>query len=220
MLNKHNNSYWYELLAKSTLQVVFPEEFKALKSSDKPDLIDTSLKMGIEVIHPVDERQMQLDSFYQKFLSGKTIAEVSEKGLSRFRENLYDIMIDKNDGTIYAYKKPYQEFNIELLYEAIEKKAKKLNESQYLYSTNASLYLEMAMCSLESMHCSVAEKILDYAINQQNQYPLFYKEIFYDCIMALYRINLVTRTITKYDISDLADSIDVKFKENQNHIAE
>ena len=82
MLNKHNNSYWYELLAQSTLQVVFPEEFKALKSSDKPDLIDTSLKMGIEVIHPVDERHMQIDSFYQKFLSGKTIAEVSEKGLS------------------------------------------------------------------------------------------------------------------------------------------
>ena len=220
MLKKHNNSYWYELLAKSTLEVVFPEEFKNLKSVDKPDLVDVSMEMGIEVIHPVDKKGMQMDSFYQKCLCGKALSEVSEKGLCRFRENSYDVMIDQDTGTIHAYKKIYQEFNIELLYEAIEKKVKKLNDRQYLYATNASLYLEMAMCSLESMNCSVAEKILDFAINQQKRYSIFYKEIFYDCMLVLYRINLVTGTITKHDISDLSDSIQLKFEENQNHASQ
>ena len=41
----------------------------------------------------------------------------------------------------------------------------------------------------------------------QKQYHLFYKEIFYDCIMVLYRINITTEKITKYDISHLSESI-------------
>ena len=106
MIRKHNNSYWYELLAKSTLEVVFPQEFKELKSSDKPDLIDTSFQMGIEVIHPIDEKHKELDSYYDKNLSGKIIGQVSEDGLSKFRSNSYDVIADSFDGTIYAYRRP------------------------------------------------------------------------------------------------------------------
>ncbi len=207
MINKHNNSYWYELLAKTTLEVVFPQEFKELESADKPDLIDNSCQMGIEVIHPIDKRHMQLEAYYNKFLSGKTLSQVPKIGLAKFRENSYDVMISPDDGIIHSYKKPYEQFDIELLYDAIDKKLKKLNENQYSYSNNISLYLEMAMCSLESMEQSVAKKILSHAKKLQKQYHLFYKEIFYDCIMVLYRINITTEKITKYDISHLSESI-------------
>ena len=172
MINKHNNSIWYELLAKCTLEIVFPQEFNNLKSSDKPDLIDDSRRMGIEVIHPIDERHMQLEAYYQKFLSGKKLSEIPEMGLEKFRENLYDVMISQDDGIIHAYRKPYEAFDIELLYRAIDKKYEKLNKKHYLHVNHVSLYLEMAMCSLESMEQSVAEKILCYAKRLQEQYQI------------------------------------------------
>ena len=192
--------------------MVFPQEFKELKSSDKPDLIDTSLQMGIEVIHPIDEKHKELDSYYDKNLSGKIIGQVSEDGLSKFRSNSYDVIADSFDGTIYAYRRPYKEFEIELLYNAISKKVKKLNQKQYRYSNNISLYLEMAMCSLQIANLSVAEKILNYTKELQKTVVWSYKEIFYDCLYTLYRINLTTDEITEIDMFPLTDAI------NQRHI--
>ena len=211
MINKHNNGYWYELLAKSTLKTVFPQEFKELESYDKPDLIDNLHQMGIEVIHPIDEKHMQLEAYYDKFLYKNKLSQVSEEGLKKFRDNSYDVIAKADDGIIYSYRKPHEEFNIELLYNAIDKKFKKLNQNQYSYANNISLYMEMAMCSIESMQQSIAEKILLYAKKLQKQYMMSYKEIFYNSLMVLYRINLETKKITQYDISHLSTYILQKF---------
>ncbi len=113
---KHNNSYWYELLAKSTLEVVFQHEFDNLKSSDKPDLIDDSAKKGIEVIRPADKEHEKLNSYYHNCLEGRRIEEVSQSGLSIFRSNCYDVVVDSKNNTVCAYKMPYKEFDIEMIY--------------------------------------------------------------------------------------------------------
>ena len=70
-----------------------------------------------------------------------------------------------------------------------------------------TVYMEMAMCSIESMQQSIAEKILLYAKKLQKQYMMSYKEIFYNSLMVLYRINLETKKITQYDISHLSTYI-------------
>lgn len=213
-LNKHNNSYWYEIFAKSTLEVVFEHEFDNLRLSDKPDLIDDSTKRGIEVTHPTDEKHEKLNSYYHNHLEGKRLDEVSEKGLSRFRSNLYDVVVDAENNTICAFRTPYKEFNIEVIYQAIDKKVKKLNENLYDYSDNISLYLEMSVASFESSDYSVAEKILNYSMEMKENNCLFLEEIFYDCLVKLYRINLKTRKIVEIDTFDLGDVIEQRFKEN------
>ncbi len=75
----------------------------------------------------------------------------------------------------------------------------------------------MARVSLESSDYSVAEKILAYSLKIKENNLLFYEEIFYDCIIKLYRINLKTRKIVEVDTSELIDVIEQKLKENINN---
>lgn len=202
------------------MQVVFPLEFQNLRLSDIPDLIDYDVQLGIEVIHPVDEKHEMLNSYYYSHLCGKTMDQISTEGLKIFQSHSYDIMLDSQNQTISAYKKPYEPFNIETIYRAIDKKIKKLNSNLYSNTDNISLYLEMAMCSIESANYSVAEKILDYAKEARKNTDISFKEIFYDCIMNLYRINLTSGEITEIDIRELTNLIDLKYEENRIKIGD
>ena len=213
-MNKHNNGCWYEILALSTLQVVFPLEFYNLRFSDRPDLIDDEAKCGIEVVHPANEKHEMLNAYYYNHLCGKTVEQISEDGLERFRSNSYDIVVDSHDKTISAYKKPYTSFDMQLIFCAIDKKVKKLNKKLYVYSNNASLFLEMSMYSIEMDACSIAKEVLTYVKTIERDYLIFYKEIFIDCIIKLYRINVETEEITEIETFELMDLIEQKYKEN------
>lgn len=161
-----------------------------------------------------------LNSYYYKNLHEKTINQISQMGLKKFQSHLYDIMLDPKNKTISSYKKPYEPLDIEIIYRAIDKKINRLNSNLYSYADNISLYLEMAMYSVESANRSIAEKILAYAKESSKNKSLFFKEIFYDCMVCLYRINLQTETIAEIDIFNSIDSIELKYEINRTMLGD
>ena len=215
MLNKHNNSCWYELFALSTLQVVFPLEFCNLRLSDRPDLIDCDAQLGIEVIHPVDKKHEMLNSYYNSHLYGKTMDQISQEGLEKFQSNSYDVMFDPQYKTVSSYTCPYRQFNLDIILRAIDKKMRKLNDNLYAYSNNVSLFLEMSMYSNELADYSTAKEILIHIKKIEQNYSKTFKEIFLDCIIKLYRINVSNEEITEIDTFNLMDSIKLKYEENR-----
>lgn len=152
-----NTRNFYEIFAKISLQNVFPDEFSNLILSDRPDLIDDTRKLGIEVTYATNEKEERLNAYYQDSLFGKRIEQISSKGLSVFRKNKYDIVFDGETNTVSAYKKEYEPFDINIVYEAIERKFLKLNSGLYKYPDNISLYLEMSKYSYEIADMSVAD---------------------------------------------------------------
>ena len=202
-----NTRNFYEIFAKISLQNVFPDEFFNLTLSDRPDLIDDTRKLGIEVTYATNEKEERLNAYYQDSLFGKRIEQISSKGLSVFRKNKYDIVFDGETHTVSAYKKEYEPFDINIVYEAIERKFLKLNSGLYKYPDNISLYLEMSKYSYEIADMSVAEKILSYANELKSKNTFAFKEIFYDCIFIMYRCNLLNGTVEKIDLERICDKI-------------
>lgn len=202
-----NNGNFYEIFAKISLQNVFPDEFSNLTLSDRPDLIDDTRKLGIEVTYATNEKEEKLNAYYQDSLFGKRIEQISSKGLSVFRKNKYDIVFDGETHTVSAYKKEYEPFDINIVYEAIKRKFLKLNSGLYKYPDNISLYLEMSKYSYENADMSVAEKILSYANELKSKNTFAFKEIFYDCIFVMYRCNLLNGTVEKIDLESICDKI-------------
>ena len=213
-MGRHSGGFFYELYAKSVLELLFPEEFGNLCLSDKPDLIDNASCFGIEVTHPTDEDDEKYDSYFRENLFDKTINELPARGLRRFTDSKRELIFDKDSSRVESYKKPYVPFDIELIYTAIRKKFTKLNSGLYTYHNNIKLYLNMSVYSLENINENTVNNIMEYAINLKNSSEYSFKEIYYDCLMVLYRINLDTRTIEEYDLLDLLDSIENKYYTN------
>lgn len=203
--NRHNKNF-REILALITLQKLFPDEFCDLHLSDRPDLMDFQKGLGIEVTYPTDKKREQLSSYYYSHLEGQKIQDASEKGLKKFRDASLDILLDEND-RISGYKSPLIPFDLTTLYAAIDNKVEKLNRGLYAYPTNIFLYLEMSKYSYDISQYDVAQKILKYADTLRNKNTYFFKEIFYDCLFILYRINLENKKIQEYDLRDLSEEI-------------
>lgn len=201
-MKKERTNNRRELLAQITLKTALPKEFSDIELSDKPDLIKKSSGLGIEVVFATDQKEEQLSSYYEKFLYGKTIREVPEKGLANFRSHSYDVIVDKNTLAICACKMVYTPFDINVIYTAINKKMQKLNAGLYNYSDNISLYIQTFKYSIDLAALSTAENILKYANSLKRKYNLSYKEVFYDCCFVLYRLNLEKSTITEIDLND------------------
>ena len=213
-LERFSGGIFYELYAKSVLELLFQEEFMNLCVSDKPDLIDTKSCFGIEVTHPVDEEDEKYDSYFRENLLDKTMNELPTRGLRRFIVSKRELIFDRETNKVDAYKKPYTPFDIELIYTAIKKKFSKLNSGLYKYPNNISLYLNMSIYSKENICETTVNGILDYAINLKNSSEYSFKEFYYDCLMVLYRINLDTRKVEEYDLLDLLDSIGTIYNTN------
>lgn len=217
-MERYSGGFFYELYAKSVLEVLFPEEYRNLILSDKPDLVDDNLCFGIEVTHPVDEEYEKYDSYFQDKLYNKAKEELPKKGLLRFTDSKRELIFDKETNRVDAYKKPYVPFDIELIYTAIRKKFSKLNSGLYKYPNNISLYLNMSIYSKENIGDTTVNGILDYAINLKNSSEYSFKEVYYDCLMVLYRINLDTRKVEEYDLLDLLDIIEANYNVNLEKI--
>ena len=164
--------------------------------------------MGIEVTHPVDEKYEELESYYYNNLCGKTQEQISSIGLKKFNSFSCNILFNKQN-VVSAYEKPYVPFDIKIIYRAIDKKMKKLNSNLYNYAENIYLFLAMSKFSLEIANYDMAKKILSYTKEANKHYKISYKEIFYDCLFKLYRINLLTDEITEIDNSKLILSKEV-----------
>ncbi len=200
-MNDKNNIRPYESFALDVLQKVWNDEFKHLELSDCPDLQDNIQKFGIEVVCPFVEKEMMLDSYFYNELKGKKIDEISAKGLEKFRKSSRDVIVDKKNNKISAFSKPAStsHFDISILFEYIDKKAIKLNKGLYKYPENISLYLNTCCYSLDNSIIEVAKKILDYCKSSKSKHNYYFKEIFYDCIVVIYRINLDNSTIQRIE---------------------
>lgn len=83
---KHNCGQFYEIRALHTLRIVFPDEFDNLVLSDKPDLIDDDKKIGIEVVHPANSKEMELTSHYYRYFENQHIDQVPAKSWRSFEK--------------------------------------------------------------------------------------------------------------------------------------
>lgn len=209
----HGNGIYYELHAKSTLEILFPNEFTNLKLSDKPDLTDNNAELGIEITRPINQHDEMFDSFYREHLYDKTKDELPVKGLKKFTDSGRELIFDSENNKVSGYKMPCEPFDIEIIFKAIELKNKKLNLGFYGRIKNIYLYLETCCYSCDTSNYETATQILNYALNLKNN-NMYFKEIIYDCFGVLYRINVETKSIDEYDLIGLLDAIENRYNEN------
>ena len=70
-LPNHTKVDYYEVFAKILLEDIFPNEFKNLKTADKPDLHDLDGGIGIEVTRSCNEKNEKNSAIYRKILQEK-----------------------------------------------------------------------------------------------------------------------------------------------------
>ena len=108
----------YESYALNVLKNIWNDEFKHLKLSDRPDLLDDTKQLGIEVVCPFVEKEMMLDSYFYNELKGKKLDEIPSKGLEKFRKFSREVIVDEKSKsatlTQKGVKKAEQHFNISI----------------------------------------------------------------------------------------------------------
>ena len=98
MANHNTNKNYYEIRALLTLQTLFPEKYQSLIHSDKPDLIDASNNMGVEVCRVVNDEFEKRFSYFSDSIKNKSIFDINEKGLNSFTANGNELILYDNIG--------------------------------------------------------------------------------------------------------------------------
>lgn len=82
----------YEYRAKNTLAVFFPDEFGHLEKSEKPDWIDSTNNIGVEVVRVLDSDCLEERRSFSKKFAGKSKLMLSPKlkvQLSKYNGRTY-----------------------------------------------------------------------------------------------------------------------------------
>ena len=200
----NNNGTKYEQYARLVLLELFPNEFANLQLSDRPDIIDRSSGLGIEVTHPCQPDYEEAESVFDKFFAEKSVADLDPKRLARFRKSGYDVLyFIENRVSGIRFLKGYSSQEWVMAQKAIQKKLNRLNAHLYQYENNICLYLASMLFNFDRDYDSFARALFFYAKKESNNYTLHFKELFYDNSVYLYRIDIDNETIMRYDLESV-----------------
>lgn len=198
--NNHNfDKYYYEYLAKVTLEKLFPQAFGELLHGDKPDLLLTDKSYGIEVTRIVYPRNEQREAYFQKNFRDKNVRDVDAKALGRFHKENKVLIVD---GMICGRVLDYP--SIVSNDRAIEVIIKKVKNTDLACFSCAKL--DLYAFSESSGHCDRYEEIKEIAdavISYQCGNGLKFEKLYYDDWKQLYVCNLHNGSIEKYDTENI-----------------
>ena len=186
----YNTKYsWDECFAKLILEKLSLNEFINLELSDKPDLQNEQLGIGIEATTAVPSSNSELEQLYTNLsydlVKNKYAVNNKIKKLGGWIEN----------GVLYH---PSRKRLLDNIYDSYKKKVKLLNDDKYkifkhnyIFITDVNLILEEELYKI----IFVFKKIQEEYINK------FEKAFIYRYGGSLYEMNLVNEKYKVYNIS-------------------
>lgn len=201
---KHNGGFKYEIYAQSILSSLFPNKYGNLQLSDRPDLIDPVLQLGVEVVHPCVTSEEEAIRVFDKYFAERETETLDQERLSRLRKSGYDV-ISWNGKQVQALQFP-QAYTLQVLkpnISAVQNKLQKLNAHLYQYEHNLSLYLATMQYGFEYDYDEIARYILFYCRQMSQEYEIRFQKVFYDVCHYLYLCSIDGNTIDRYNIQDI-----------------
>lgn len=128
MAKKNSSAHklrWEECYAKLITERIFPERFGTLTISDKPDLQNLTLDVGIEVTTAESKAEKEMDHLYSLLKNNKGTNEQRKRNIERIEQlgGEYD-----DRGMLLG---PTELWDNRRIYEALENKLIKLNNGTY-----------------------------------------------------------------------------------------
>lgn len=185
ILPSHTKIDIWEEYARRVLSWLEPSSYSSLIVADKPDLVDVSSSLGVEVTRSFSERSEEIDSVYAKYC-----IETNLKRRKRLEERLSQLNARVNE---YMCLHPTGHDNFSLILSSFEKKLRLLNRKEYRVFDHYHLFIMSDILANETM--------LEDALSQFNKTTASYEVAFERVIVA------VPGYIYTFDLRDIGYSL-------------
>lgn len=177
----HTKLDYDECYAKVILETFFPELFHNLEIKDKPDLIDTQHKIGIEVTNATSKKEREILSLSSRITYGSSCNR--KRDIQR---------IEKLGGryTDYGVSLPESSYSIEKIYQSLisifSTKVKKLNRSGYLDLSDYRLYIYFEIFYIRDYIENLVYEFQKANVMQKKYSTIYLFTLDYICIIDLF----------------------------------
>ena len=195
-LPSHTRLDYEECYAKVILENLFPDEYKSLKITDKPDLVNETTKVGIEVTSAIPQKYREAVQLWSM------IPYASLKQAERDKERMKQLGVEYQGGVQAWPSQSYSASDIlktplSEVVSAFQKKIEKLNSGQYRLLLRYDLFIHSEVW-LDSKR---AAELLQF-LAKKNVGNLVYTSVFLTTSIDIFRFDLLKRNyfITPYDL--------------------
>lgn len=200
----------YEYRAKNTLAVFFPDEFGHLEKSEKPDWIDSTNNIGVEVVRVLDSDCLEERRSFSKKFAGKSKLMLSPKlkvQLSKYNGRTYTAReLGISDADVIVSHCHTVLVNVDMILSAINRKIKLLGD----YENFDRTYLYV-LCDT-NISCAEIGSIFISCHELQQKSEKKFRGIFIDDGVKMYRHDFCNGTTSERNLSDVAQQVFVRTK--------
>lgn len=143
ILPSHMKVDIWEEYARHVLSWLEPSIYSSLVLSDRPDLIDTSNSLGVEVTWSIPEESKEIDALYMRYCIEREPAK-----RNHIEERLSQLNASVNE---YACFHPTRHDDLTLMQDSYERKLRLLNESGYKVFNHNHLFMLSDICASKTM---------------------------------------------------------------------
>lgn len=190
-LPSHTRFDYEECYAKVILESLFPDKYKELQIADKPDLVNETAQIGIEVTTAIPQKHREALNLWSR------IPYVPPKQAEQSKERMRQLGVEYQ-GAIQAWPpQNYSALDIEKtplaeVIAAFDGKVKKLNSGQYRSLKQYDLFILSDVWLVDERE----EEILQLLV-EKNTGDLKYTFVVLTTSVDLYRFNLRDRKYLK-----------------------
>lgn len=182
-LPDHTDIDIWESYAKNVLAHIDPDVYGCLVLSDKPDLVDTSRSLGVEVTRAIETESLEASSLFSRYSE-----ECDEGARKRLKERIEECGATLvGDGIMVG---PSGKDSFDLVLRSVESKLGKLNCGGYAFMKSYHLFVISDILA--------SEKMLDDALGQMIKmsapYDVAYERIMVSVPLRNYVFNLHERS--------------------------
>lgn len=209
-MNHNREKQIYEMRAKLTLERLPELGLGSLVSSEMPDLLTQDGKFGIEVTRAITGNDAEQVAVFHKLLNGKSIQEIPQKTMLRFRKDGTKVVTTNHlgivpSGIVCGYAPPAQWFSTQPVKDAIKRKLEHINQVQYQSTDKLALYVFTPMFKEYSKN--KVQEVLDYIYPCQDAYIKSFDTIYIDDCGWFYECDMKRNIIRFFDTQSILHGI-------------
>lgn len=181
-LPSHTNLDYEECYTKVILEDLFPDEYKNLKIADKPDLVNETTKVGIEVTSAIPQNHREAVRLWSM------MPYVSPEQVEHNKKRMKQLGVEYQGGVQLWPSQSYSTSDISktpLVVSAFQKKIEKLNRGQYRQLQRYDLFIDSEMW-LDGGRATEMLQVLE----KKNVGNLVYTFVFLTTLTDIYRFDL------------------------------
>lgn len=202
----HLEKNFYEIRALLILQKLFGNEYNTLYRSECPDLISINQEFGVEITRAIDKKTESEHKYFNNKLKNHRISEINKNKLETFQnsEKLKRKIFYSENNIIKGYSF-FKWHSNDLLIETIHHKIKLINDGNYKPLQNIDLYVFSD--SFNDYDDVDINEIMRKTIDNQKHFKIKFRNIYFDDLYFLYKIDLHSCQYEKYYIKDIIHDI-------------